>query len=100
MLFRSVAKCAGSDVLRVILTGMGDDGARGMYLLNDRGARTVAQNEATSVVFGMPIEAIKPSGVDDVLPSGEVAGAIRAFDASGWGHRPTDHKAGRPIGIS
>ena len=83
VLFRSVAECAGSDVLGIILTGMGDDGARGMKLLHDKGARTIAQNEATCVVFGMPMEAIKLGAVDDVLPLGEVAGAIRAFDARG-----------------
>ena len=59
VLFRSVADCAGRDALAIMLTGMGDDGARGMKLLHDRGARTVAQNEETCVVFGMPMEAIK-----------------------------------------
>ena len=83
VLFRSVAECAGSDVLGIILTGMGDDGARGMKLLHDKGARTIAQNEATCVVFGMPMEAIKLGAVDEVLPLREVAGAIRAFDARG-----------------
>ncbi len=83
VLFKSVAECAGGDVLGIILTGMGDDGARGMKQLHDKGARTIAQNEATCVVFGMPMEAIKLGAVDDVLPLGEVAGAIRAFDARG-----------------
>jgi two-component system chemotaxis response regulator CheB len=83
VLFRSVADCAGGDVLGIILTGMGDDGARGMKLLHDKGARTIAQNEATCVVFGMPMEAIKLGGVNDVLPLGDIAGAIRAFDARG-----------------
>ena len=83
VLFRSAAECAGSDVLAIILTGMGDDGARGLKLLHDKGARTIAQNEATCVVFGMPMEAIKLGAADDVLPLGEVAAAIRAFDARG-----------------
>jgi two-component system, chemotaxis family, protein-glutamate methylesterase/glutaminase len=83
VLFRSVAECAGRDVLAIMLTGMGDDGARGMKQLHDQGARTIAQNEGTCVVFGMPMEAIKLGAVDDVLPIGEIAGAIRAFDARG-----------------
>jgi two-component system chemotaxis response regulator CheB len=83
VLFRSVADCAGGDVLGIILTGMGDDGARGMKLLHDKGARTIAQNEATCVVFGMPMEAIKLGAINDVLPLGDIAGAIRAFDARG-----------------
>jgi two-component system chemotaxis response regulator CheB len=83
VLFRSVADCAGGDVLGIILTGMGDDGARGMKLLHEKGARTIAQNEATCVVFGMPMEAIKLGAINDVLPLGDIAGAIRAFDARG-----------------
>ena len=83
VLFRSVADCAGRDVLAIILTGMGDDGARGMKLLHDKGARTLAQNEDTCVVFGMPKEAIKLNAVDEVIPIGQVARAITAFDARG-----------------
>lgn len=83
ILFRTTAECAGRDVLGVILTGMGDDGARGMKLLHDKGARTIAQNEDTCVVFGMPKEAIGLGAVDDVLPLQHVAAAITAFDARG-----------------
>ena len=83
VLFRSAAECAGRDVLAIILTGMGDDGARGMKVLHDKGARTIAQNEETCVVFGMPKEAIAMGGVDDVLPLPRVAEAILAFDARG-----------------
>jgi two-component system chemotaxis response regulator CheB len=83
VLFRSAAECAGKDALAIILTGMGDDGARGMKLLHDRGARTIAQNEQTCVVFGMPKEAIHLGGVDEVLPITQVARAIAAFDARG-----------------
>ncbi|MDL2336751.1 MAG: chemotaxis response regulator protein-glutamate methylesterase [Pseudomonadota bacterium] len=83
VLFRSAAECAGKDLLALILTGMGDDGARGMKLLHDRGARTIAQNEETCVVFGMPKEAIKLGGVDEVLPLSQMSSAIRAFDARG-----------------
>jgi two-component system, chemotaxis family, protein-glutamate methylesterase/glutaminase len=78
-----VAECAGRDVLAIILTGMGDDGARGMKLLHDRGARTIAQNEETCVVFGMPKEAIGLGAVDEVIPINQVARAITAFDARG-----------------
>lgn len=83
VLFRSAADCAGRDALAVILTGMGDDGARGMKLLNERGARTIAQDEASCVVFGMPKEAIAMGGVDEVLPLSRVAQAILSFDARG-----------------
>ena len=83
VLFRSVAECAGKDVLALILTGMGDDGARGMKLLHERGARTIAQNEESCVVFGMPKEAIKLGAVNEILPLSQMAAAIRAFDARG-----------------
>ncbi|MFO1456396.1 MAG: chemotaxis response regulator protein-glutamate methylesterase [Steroidobacteraceae bacterium] len=83
VLFRATAECAGSDALGIILTGMGDDGARGMKAMHERGARTIAQDEESCVVFGMPKEAIKLGAVDEVLPLGGVAGAIRAFDARG-----------------
>ena len=83
VLFRSAAECAGRDVLAMILTGMGDDGARGMKALHDKGARTVAQNEETCVVFGMPKEAIALGAVDEVIPIGQVAAAITKFDARG-----------------
>jgi len=83
VLFRSAAECAGRDALAIILTGMGDDGARGMKLMHDRGARTIAQDEETCVVFGMPKEAIGIGAVDDVMPLDRVAAAIMAFDARG-----------------
>lgn len=83
VLFRSAAECAGRDALAIILTGMGDDGARGMKSLHERGARTIAQDEQSCVVFGMPKEAIAMGGVDEVLPLSRVAGAISAFDARG-----------------
>ena len=83
VLARAAAECAGKDLLALILTGMGDDGARGMKLLHDRGARTIAQNEETCVVFGMPKEAIKMGAVDEILPLSQMAAAIRGFDARG-----------------
>lgn len=81
VLFRSASECAGRDVLGMLLTGMGDDGARGMKVLHDGGARTVAQNEETCVVFGMPKEAIKLQAVDDILPLEQMARAILQFDS-------------------
>jgi two-component system chemotaxis response regulator CheB len=81
VLFKSAAECAGRDILGIILTGMGDDGARGMKVLHDGGARTLAQNEATCVVFGMPKEAIKLQAVDEILPIESMARAILQFDS-------------------
>jgi two-component system chemotaxis response regulator CheB len=83
VLFRSGAECAGADTLAIILTGMGDDGARGMKQLHDTGARTIAQDEASCVVFGMPKEAIKLGATDAVVPLDQVAGEILRFDARG-----------------
>jgi two-component system chemotaxis response regulator CheB len=68
VLFRSVAKYAGSSALGVIMTGMGGDGARGLLQMRQAGARTIAQDEATCVVFGMPKEAIKLGAVERVVP--------------------------------
>jgi two-component system chemotaxis response regulator CheB len=67
VLFRSAARYAGKNTIGVILTGMGDDGSRGMREMHDGGAYTIAQDEASCVVFGMPNEAIKLGGVDLVL---------------------------------
>ena len=81
VLFRSAAASAGRDLLGILLTGMGDDGARGMKQMHDGGARTIAQDEETCVVFGMPKEAIKLGAVDEVLPLDHVSQAILRFDA-------------------
>ena len=81
VLFKSAADCGGHDVLGIIMTGMGDDGARGMKVLHDGGARCIAQNEETCVVFGMPKEAIKLQAVDDILPLEQIASAILQFDS-------------------
>jgi two-component system chemotaxis response regulator CheB len=78
VLFRSAARYAGQNAVGVILTGMGDDGARGMLELKQAGAVTIAQDEATCVVFGMPKEAIKLGAVDKILPLHTVAAAILA----------------------
>ena len=76
VLFRSAARYAGKNAVGAILTGMGDDGARGMLEMKQAGAATIAQDEATCVVFGMPKEAIKNGAVDRVLPLEAIAGAI------------------------
>lgn len=67
VLFRSVAKCAGKNAVGIIMTGMGDDGAHGLTEMHDQGAYTIAQNQETCVVFGMPKEAIKLGGVDKIM---------------------------------
>jgi two-component system chemotaxis response regulator CheB len=76
VLFRSAARYAGRNAVGVIMTGMGDDGAAGMLEMKQAGAVTIAQDEATSVVFGMPHEAIKCGAVDKVLALDEIAGAV------------------------
>lgn len=80
VLFRSAARAAGASAMGVIMTGMGDDGARGMLEMKQAGAFTVAQDEATSVVFGMPKEAIAHGGVDKIMPLGQIAKEILAED--------------------
>ncbi len=72
VLFRSVAKYAGKNATGIIMTGMGDDGARGLLEMRDAGATTYAQNEETCVVFGMPKEAIKLGAACKVLPLQEI----------------------------
>lgn len=76
VLFRSVAKHAGKNAAGFILTGMGDDGARGLKVMNEAGCYTVAQDEASCVVFGMPKEAIAIQAVDKVIPLNQVASEI------------------------
>ena len=77
----------------VMLTGMGKDGAQAMRTLHDAGAFTVAQDEATSVVFGMPGEAIRAGGVDEVHPLGDIAQRIVDF-ACATGARSLLRRAG------
>jgi two-component system chemotaxis response regulator CheB len=76
VLFRSVAKVAGRNALGIIMTGMGSDGALGLKAMHEAGAQTLAQDEASCVVFGMPKEAIKLGSVDRVLPLHEFAREI------------------------
>ena len=74
VLFRSTARYAGSNAIGIIMTGMGDDGAKGLLEMKEAGAKTIAQDEASCVVFGMPKEAIKLGGAMKVLPLDEIAG--------------------------
>lgn len=76
VLFRSASRYAGKNAVGVIMTGMGDDGAKGMLEMKEAGARTIAQDEQSCVVFGMPKEAIKLGAVDKVLPLSDIAEAV------------------------
>lgn len=76
VLFRSVAGCAGKNAAGFILTGMGDDGARGLKVMRDAGSYTVAQDESSCVVFGMPKEAIALGAAESVIPLAEMANEI------------------------
>ncbi len=71
-----MAANAGQNAVGVILTGMGDDGARGMKEMHDAGAPTIAQDERTSVVWGMPGQAVKLGGVDKTLPLDAIAAQV------------------------
>lgn len=82
VLFRSVAKYAGKNAIGVILTGMGGDGAAGMLEMYNAGAYTVAQDEATCIVFGMPKEAIRLGGVCKVLPLQQISSHVQNMAAS------------------
>ncbi len=73
VLFRSTAKYAGANAIGVIMTGMGDDGARGLLEMKNAGAKTIAQDENSCIVFGMPKEAIKLGAVDKILPLESIA---------------------------
>jgi two-component system chemotaxis response regulator CheB len=76
VLFRSVAQHAGANAVGVILTGMGDDGARGLTEMRKAGAGTIGQDEETSVVFGMPHAAARAGAVEETLPLDRIPGAI------------------------
>lgn len=76
VLFSSVAKSVGKRALGILLTGMGADGARGLLEMRNSGASTIAQNEATCVVFGMPKEAIRMGAAQTVLPLGSISRAL------------------------
>lgn len=73
VLFRSTARYAGKNAIGIIMTGMGDDGAKGLLEMKQAGAYTIAQDEKSCVVFGMPNEAIKLNAVDKILPLEQIA---------------------------
>ena len=84
VLFNSVARSAGPNAVGVLLTGMGADGAKGLFAMHETGAHTLAQDEETSVVFGMPKEAIKLGCVDEIVPLHAVCRSIiTALDSRG-----------------
>ena len=85
VLFQSVAKTAARNAVGVILTGMGADGAKGMLALKESGAHTISQDEATCVVYGMPKEAVKLGGVNEVVPLPTIPRAI--FNVLGGGNQ-------------
>lgn len=76
VLFRSTARYAGKNATGIIMTGMGDDGAKGLLEMKEAGAHTIAQDEESCVVFGMPKVAIKLGAVQDVMPLGSLAAQI------------------------
>ena len=76
VLFNSVARCAGRNAVAALLTGMGADGAKGLLGLRQAGARTIAQDEDTCVVFGMPKVAIELGGADEILPLSDIPGRM------------------------
>ena len=98
-MFLSVAETAGAAAIGVLLTGMGADGAQGLLKMRQAGARTIAQDEATCVVFGMPREGIALGAAEQTLPLPSIPGQIltrhRLGSSSGAGQcRPVDSKSG------
>jgi len=83
VLFHSVAKCAGANPVGVILTGMGTDGADGLLQMKKGGAKTIAQDEASCVVYGMPKEAVKLGAVDRIAPLERIPQEIIHFLQTG-----------------
>jgi two-component system chemotaxis response regulator CheB len=79
VLFRSAAQCAGANALGIIMTGMGDDGANGLLEMRKAGAFTLAQDEESCVVFGMPKEAIERGAAAKVVPLERIAQEIVRF---------------------
>ena len=81
VLFRSVANQVGQNAIGVILTGMGDDGAEGLLEMKQAGALTIAQDEQSSVVWGMPGEAVKRNAADDILALSKIASRVISLSA-------------------
>ncbi len=87
VLFRSAANAAGANALGIILTGMGKDGAQGMLEMRQAGSHTIAQDEASCVVFGMPREAIAVGGACEVMPLQNIARHALEYLARHKGNR-------------
>lgn len=79
VLFRSTARYAGKNAIGVIMTGMGDDGARGLLEMKEAGAKTIAQDEKSCVVYGMPKEAVKLGAADKIMPLEQIAGHVNSL---------------------
>jgi two-component system chemotaxis response regulator CheB len=79
VLFRSVAQCAGPNAIGVILTGMGDDGARGLKEMHEAGAPAIAQDEKSSIVWGMPGEAVRVGAVDDIVTLEQISTKVLQY---------------------
>jgi two-component system chemotaxis response regulator CheB len=79
LMFNSVAKYAGANAIGAILTGMGSDGAKGLLNMKDAGARTIAEDESTAVVFGMPKEAIEIGAAEKIVPLHDIARTMINF---------------------
>lgn len=80
-LFKSAGTACGQRLVAIVLTGMGDDGARALREIRDRGARTIAESSETAIISGMPSSAIKTGAIDEVLPLGQIASAIHRLCA-------------------
>jgi two-component system chemotaxis response regulator CheB len=105
VLFSSVAEAAGADAVGALLTGMGNDGAQGLLKMRRAGARTIAQNEATCVVYGMPREAVELGAAALVLPLPAIAEAMlaarsRCDSASDRPSPDAKGSQGRPAAVS
>ena len=87
VLFESLAREYGAGVMGVLLTGMGRDGGAGLLEIRRAGGPTIAQDEATSVVYGMPREAVLLGAAERVLPLGEIAGAVTGLVPAAGGAR-------------
>lgn len=80
VLFRSCARYAGNKAIGVIMTGMGDDGAQGLLEMKEAGAHTIAQDEKSCIVFGMPNEAIKINAVHKVMPLDKIGPYVYQYE--------------------
>ncbi|MHC4974982.1 MAG: protein-glutamate methylesterase/protein-glutamine glutaminase [Planctomycetota bacterium] len=93
VLFNSVAKTAGKNSLGIMLTGMGDDGAQGMRAMHEAGAVTIAQSEATCVVYGMPRAAVEAGGVDHIVDLDDITNQIVLYAQGKLGQTPRSKAA-------